>query len=730
MPQNIKAFLSLMLISLCIFLLSACGASNDVYDIQDDTEVKKEDGIIGDPSTDVNYFVNQNNNVINDNIAGIYHRSEAMISDMVADSEGDLYLLKGNDSGNTFYEAVLKDETISSYYDEYCRCLCLDEGSKVFYTYNYSDKRIEIRNMKFEYVKTVIDGFDPFEVKKMIVIDNKLYVLAVFQNPFEMHENAYVDDPDEYVDYGEKLLKISLEDGKREYLDINNIITMCESDGQYIYLYTYRNDSYRIEVYDTVSEKVVYSIEAEELGYIFSIAVSGENIFYVSNTSNGLCRYNIKNKETRCLIPDVIVAGQCDFDIHGRYLVVEDRSSWTISALDLVSGKISKGNGAHVDRYEDAEVVIAASDIYNFIPMPLKDITDACGIQINTLVSPKNDFIEFNEELMVKLMAGDPEVDIFVLSTTEPYSQKISNDGVCYPLNCSEKILNDNNAFFDNISNKFRTASGNIWGMPLNSYMEVMVASPKNMESRGLSTDIFKDYTYFMNEMKGLDNRDGIYVDGYYYGFALMSSFLTNNHTDFESVLFKNFFETMWAGWNYNESTHFSNNPYLGEITDSTISAYANKALIDSENTLFHLVAANELLFNDGWSDEFDVYGIPLLDENDKQCISMYQVAVINPYSKNKDNAIRVLETISDYLHDNGKLGVVYKDRSRYSSIIDTESKLFNSLYGLTKDAIVTVHGITNDVMMNEVEAYKNGDIDLDTAVSSIQRKEDIYLNE
>ena len=103
---------------------------------------------------------------------------------------------------------------------------------------------------------------------------------------------------------------------------------------------------------------------------------------------------------------------------------------------------------------------------------------------------------------------------------------------------------------------------------------------------------------------------------------------------------------------------------------------------------------------------------------------------MINPYSKNKDNAIRVLETISDYLHDNGKLGGVYKDRSRYSSIIDTESKLFNSLYGLTKDAIVTVHGITNDVMMNEVEAYKNGDIDLDTAVSSIQRKEDIYLNE
>ena len=142
------------------------------------------------------------------------------------------------------------------------------------------------------------------------------------------------------------------------------------------------------------------------------------------------------------------------------------------------------------------------------------------------------------------------------------------------------------------------------------------------------------------------------------------------------------------------------------------------------------MVAANEVLFNDSWSDDFDIYGIPLLYDTDKQCISLYQVAVINPYSKNIDNAIKVLEAMSEYLHDNGSLGTVYKDRSDYSSVIDTGSKRFTSLYALTGDALVTVHGITNDVMMNEVEAYQNGNIDLDTAISSIQRKEDIYLNE
>ena len=722
-----KTILIILLTALVAGLLSGCSEKNSV---QEKKEIRKDETEAADPSIETyNYFVLHNDG-INENIANLYYKSEAMIANMEVDNNGSLYMLRWDDSRNTVFETVNSGETDSIPAGINCRCLCLDEKTDTFFVYNISDSRIETRNKKFEYVKTIAENFNPFEVKEMIVKNDNLYVLFVSQNPFEMDDDTYTEETDGYVDYGEKLLKISLDNGKQEYTDISNIITMCESDNDYIYLYTHRNGSYKVEVYDTLSDKIVYSIDAEKLGYIFAMGIFGDNIFYISNVSSGLCKYNIINKEARCLISEAMVSAQSDFDICGRYLVVEDRYDRTISTVDIISGKISNGNGTSKDGYKDAEVLIAASDIYNFIPVPLKDISDSCGIQINTMVAPDYDYIGFNEELMVRLMSGDPEVDIFVLSTTEPYSRKISNDGVCYPLNGSETILNDNNAFFDNISNKFRTAGGNIWGIPLNSYMEVMVASPKNMENRGISTDIFKDYTCFMDEMKRLDNRDGIYVDGYDYGFALTSNYITNNHTDFKNILFRHFFETMWDGWNYNESMHFSNNPYLGEITDSTITVYDNKALIDPDTTLFHLVAANELLNNEGWSDEFDIYGLPLLDANDKQCISLYQVAVINPYSKNKDNAVKVLETISDYLRDNGKLGVVYKDRSRYSSVIDTDSKLFNSLYGLTEDAVVTVHGITNDVMMNEVEAYKNGDIDLDTAISSIQRKEDIYLYE
>ena len=711
-----RSYLILLLILLIMVMLSACGSKSD--------ELGKQE-----TDADIAAFFTINGDKSNENIAGLFYKSDTLIDYMETDQNGSLYLLRLDESGNTLFEAIRDDKIDNNTVNSYFQCLCLDKKTDLLYTYNTSAGTIEVRNTKFEYIKTLLDDFHPFEVKEMIIKGDYLYALTVSQNPFEMDDDTYTEESDGYVDYGEELLKISLTGGEYKSTDIKNIITMCDSADRYIYLYTHRNDTYNVEVYDTESEKAVCSVSTEDIGYVFSMAVSGEDIFYVSFNSAGLCRYNIQSGTKRSLIPEFIVTNQSDFDISGRYLTVLNRFDWTVSTVDSISGKISNGKSISVNEEPFKEVLIGAVDMYS-IPLPLKDISEKSGIEINTFVSPEAGNFDFNEELMMKLLSRDPEIDIFVLSTTEPYSRKISNDGVCYPLNSSKIITDDNNAFFENISSKFKTPGGNIWGIPLNSYMEVMAASPKNMADNGISTDIFRDYKTFMNTMKKLDKRDGIFVLGYDYGFALMSDYITNNHTDFCNSVLKDYCVSMWNGWKLYDDYGYANNPYLGEAEDRSIALYGNKALLDPDTTQFHMVAANEVLFNDSWSDDFDIYGVPLLYDTDKQCISLYKVAVINPYSKNIDNAIKVLEAMSEYLHDNGSLGTVYKDRSDYSSVIDTGSKRFTSLYALTGDALVTVHGITNDVMMNEVSAYQSGNIDLDTAISSIQRKEDIYLNE
>ena len=591
-----RSYLILLLISLIMVMLSACGSKSD--------EPGKQE-----TDADIAAFFTINGDKSNENIAGLFYKSDTLIDYMETDQNGSLYLLRLDESGNTLFEAIRDDKIDNNTVNSYFQCLCLDEKTDLLYTYNTSAGTIEVRNTKFEYIKTLLDDFHPFEVKEMIIKGDELYALTVSQNPFEMDDDTYTEESDGYVDYGEELLKISLTGGEYKSTDIKNIITMCDSTDSYIYLYTHRNDTYNVEVYDTESEKAVCSVSTEDIGYVFSMAVSGEDIFYVSYNSAGLCRYNIRSGAKRSLIPEFIVANQSDFDISGRYLTVLNRIDWTVSTLDSVSGEISNGEIISVDEEPDKSVLIGAVDQYS-IPLPLKDISEKSGIKINTFVSPEAGNFDFNEELMMKLMSRDPEIDIFVLSTTEPYSRKISNDGVCYPLNNSKIITDDNNAFFDNISNKFKTPGGKIWGIPLNSYMEVMAASPKNMADNGISTDIFRDYKTFMNTMKKLDKRDGIFVLGYDYGFALMSDYITNNHTDFCNSVFKDFFESMWNGWKLYDDYGYANNPYLGEAEDRSIALYENKALIDPDTTQFHMVAANEVLFNDSWSDDFDIYGI------------------------------------------------------------------------------------------------------------------------
>ena len=55
---------------------------------------------------------------------------------------------------------------------------------------------------------------------------------------------------------------------------------------------------------------------------------------------------------------------------------------------------------------------------------------------------------------------------------------------------------------------------------------------------------------------------------------------------------------------------------------------------------------------------------------------------------------------------------------------------MFKELYEIKEKAIIGDDSVLNDIFLNEVPAYQNAEIDLDTAIKSMQRKEDAYRNE
>ena len=164
-----------------------------------------------------------------------------------------------------------------------------------------------------------------------------------------------------------------------------------------------------------------------------------------------------------------------------------------------------------------------------------------------------------------------------------------------------------------------------------------------------------------------------------------------------------------------------ANNPYMGKEEGYKFSP---------ETSLMCMMTENTVLSDFNNMDGIEVYPLPLISEAYKQSINVPLVAIVNPNGKNRDNAIKVMEQLMIYMRESGKLGAVYKNLEDYPESINTETQIFKSIYDINSNAIVTDHGILNEILNNEIREFQKGNIDLDTAIKSMQRKEDAYRNE
>ena len=83
-----------------------------------------------------------------------------------------------------------------------------------------------------------------------------------------------------------------------------------------------------------------------------------------------------------------------------------------------------------------------------------------------------------------------------------------------------------------------------------------------------------------------------------------------------------------------------------------------------------------------------------------------------------------------EYIRKNGIGGVMYNDTEDYPEHYYTDTDTFRDIFAICKDALVMDHGMGNDYYYHEIAEYQRKMIDLETAVKSMQRKEDAYRNE
>lgn len=678
-------------------------------------------------------------------IRNIFYQSDRYIDIMDVSDDGKVLLTYIGESGARLVgyfkdgqESLLSTNDIFGFVKYYKNDSCI-------ITYNVEKAQLELRNMDFELQKVLLTDFHPFEIKEIIIRDNEIYILCVDENPFEKYDEVAFENTDltetedGYMDYGEKMYYFDTKTGSLNDTGLTNIISICDSSDQYFYLYRRFNDHYVISVYNPVDKKIVDTINIDEAGYLFSFVVLGNRVYFTSMEYEGICSMNLESKEIRIEVNDVFTARQSDFQVIDDCLIFLNRNYYDIVTLCSGNGVLSSGEKSYNKKNEESDVVIGYIDQYN-IPVSIEELESCSGMRIGSYNSPRLSDPAFNEKMMIKLMAGDPDVDIYFLMLTGKYIYKLSKDGVCLPLDQSKVIRDDNAKMFDNISEYFKTSTGYIWGIPMSTDINILASFPDNMGKAGFMVNDLSDFFSMMNGIGGLKGTDGIFIQGDEIGYQLMTNYLTNNNpTNFDTVLFRKYMKNMWDGWILYDDQGRANNPLLGvvqEFIDSEesgkirISASQNRLIIDPDVTLFNMVSESDLYSHPELFEGIEIFPLPLLSSEYKQTVDIGVVAVVNPYGKNKENAMKLMDQISELVKEKGITGVVYKEPKENEERFTIDTGIIKKLYSIKKNAIVKETGVAADIFINDIPAYQRGEIDLDTAIKSMQRKEDAYRNE
>lgn len=386
---------------------------------------------------------------------------------------------------------------------------------------------------------------------------------------------------------------------------------------------------------------------------------------------------------------------------------------------------------------KNSDVVIGYTDISN-LKCSISDIRKITGLNVGTYRIDMPDNLETaNAYLTGQLVEGNNDIDIFILYANTALGDLLDEEGICYPLNSSKIISEENEMMFDDIADGFKTESGSIWGIPCNYYMYVMAALPENMEKEGFSEDIFDDVFNMTDALKSLsldDRNKKVYIMGEQYGFALLSSYIANNkgNTDYNSELFRNSFKVMWDGWNMYSQGGWGNHKLMGSGNRTVringkktqLSTYKLARYFDEETTLFNMVTERDILNEDILPEGARIYPIPPISKEYKPECNVSMVMVINPNSRHKENALKVLEAVTEFNHQTGQLGVVYENISDYPEFYETDSDFFKQIYEINKNAVFSPGGIALSVWSNDIRPYQQKKTDLDTVIKTMQDKE------
>ena len=645
--------------------------------------------------------------------------------------------------------------------------LCAEDG--VFYAYDYKNLAVvqlgEDSGLPEIHTRGIQSLVAFHTIRNMVASDGKIYVLAIPLTE-ENTEDFYSFGIERFEDYGEQVYCIDVASGESHTLGLAHITAeYCSEDGR-LFFYGWQEEQYYLYEYDTKKEKIAQKLSFDSMGNLLNIVVEGGYLFGF-DPSEGLLGIDLKNGEKTVWSSDVYAMFGNDLQFYRGNLFVNDIAAKEIRQVLVVDtqgeirerqdvldpavadgtigdAKEDKDSGSTVELLEHTpsvtewpkrtETVTVASAAY--LPFSAREIKRICGMRTKEVELPVD-----LEAIVTELMAGNPDVDIYVFPLVWPLTQRIKELGLYAPLNDSGIISDHIGKCFDYVTAAATNGNGDIWMLPMYEYAQVTWYIPENMEKLGVTPEELGTVDGYLAVLERLHGETGKYR---YYNQAsvfwnqcdalydMVYNDYESGQVNFDTERYRSLAEFFWTGWDRYSGLQ-ANHPWFFNAEQQQTGEHRagktpdfdrNSVIFKTDHVSSHLykelfsVPEQSRIFLEGWR----AIPFPSLETGQETGLASIHYAYVNPYSKQKNAAVEYLEVIAANQNRIVGLPVFFReDVEYYEELYDTSMPAFQDIYGIYKNSAVK-YGYSWDLSMEYITDYQRGLITLDEAIERRQK--------
>lgn len=361
-------------------------------------------------------------------------------------------------------------------------------------------------------------------------------------------------------------------------------------------------------------------------------------------------------------------------------------------------------------------------------------------------------FVQYSpSDVSVKIMAGDSDIDIYVVSSV--YLDILIKKGLCLPIK-SDIIDGFNAECFDYISELCRDGNGNTVAMPIGNEFSFITYPVQAAEEVGFTNDSIAYMEDFQNLVENYDGARTSYASLFGPILNYMTQYnnflcdFENKRADYDTELFRKIYG-LFDGWRLDSFELNGTSPVPTGFLDpiSVGSPNVDRVVLDSQKSLFLVGTTDYTTFT--WVSKADPFAfdapdfdvddwravhIPWISDSVDKNICSPIYAVVNPYSKHFDEAVKALEYIAENFYAsvdsilNG-CPFVKKDISDYPERYMKDTQIFKDVFEIAENGYAALSPSTLASMDDFID-YQSGRVSLDEAIKIYSRQIDAYLNE